>query len=162
MGNRGKDLETSVNRCNLQYRKDKTAIIEKVPTPIELTKMGMVMKQSTVDYKGVVSPSGKGIAFDAKETKSKTSFPLSNIHQHQLVFLDYWQSVGGISFFLIHFTSIHEDKAYVAPLDFVYNYYKKGYIEETGRKSIPFNEFKAEWLTPIEDYLCLVKKIFAL
>ena len=37
---------------------------------------------STLDYTGIYK--NKYIEFDAKETKSKTSFPLSNIHSHQL------------------------------------------------------------------------------
>lgn len=86
---RGKALESSINKCNLKYRKDKLAIIQNINTPVLLTKAGVVTKTSTVDYFGVCGPNGHAIAFDAKETKSKTSFPLKNIHDHQIVFLDY-------------------------------------------------------------------------
>ena len=37
---------------------------------------------STTDYNGVYN--GYYIDFEAKETKNKTSFPLNNIHAHQV------------------------------------------------------------------------------
>ena len=37
---------------------------------------------STTDYNGVYN--GYYIDFEAKETKNKTSFPLNNIHSHQV------------------------------------------------------------------------------
>ena len=152
MPSRGHDLESAVNRCNIDYRKSQVALIEKKPTPIEITKLGAVMKQSTVDYTGILAPMGRGVAFDAKETKSKTSFPLANVKQHQLIFLEYWQAMGGLAFFLIHFTSL-EDMAFMVPFDFVNDYYVKGYIECTGRKSIPYKDFDQEWLVPLDNYL---------
>ena len=153
MASRGHDLEAAVNRCNLHYRKSGIALIEKKPTPIELTKVGAVIKQSTVDYTGILAPNGRGIAFDAKETKNKTSFPLSNIKQHQMVFLDYWQRTGGLSFLLIHF-KLNDDEAFMVPFDFVNPLYEAAYITNTGRKSIPYPDFNREWLVPLDDYLC--------
>lgn len=152
MPSRGHGLEAAVNRCNLDYRKKKVALIEKKPTPIEITRQGLVMKQSTVDYTGIIAPTGRGIAFDAKETKSKTSFPLANVKQHQLVFLEYWQAMGGLAFFLVHFKSLH-DMAFMVPFNFVNDYYVRAYIDRTGRKSIPYKDFDHEWLVPLDDYL---------
>ena len=43
---------------------------------------GFFEKKSTLDYSGIYN--GKYVEFDAKETNSKTSFPLSNIHEHQI------------------------------------------------------------------------------
>ena len=37
---------------------------------------------STLDYNGVYK--GYYIEFDAKETRSKTSFTINNIHNHQI------------------------------------------------------------------------------
>ena len=37
---------------------------------------------STLDFNGIYQ--GKYIEFDAKETNNKTSFPLSNVHPHQI------------------------------------------------------------------------------
>ena len=41
---------------------------------------------STTDYNGIYK--GKYIDFEAKETKSKTSFSLNNIHPHQIKHLE--------------------------------------------------------------------------
>ena len=83
---RKNELEKRANKANLKYRKSKKAVIQKVRTPILYTRKGLIAQQSTVDYTGIIAPKGQGIAFDAKETKNKTSFPLKNIHQHQLNF----------------------------------------------------------------------------
>ena len=94
------------------------------------------MKQSTVDFIGCVM--GKAIAFDAKETTNKTSFPLANIKKHQLDFLDYWEAAGGIAFFLIHFVKVHEDSAFITPLSLIHKYWDN----PNGRKSIPISDFE--------------------
>ena len=142
------ELEKRANKANLSYRKTKKALIQKVPTPILYTKKGLIAQQSTVDYTGILAPDGKGIAFDAKETKNKTSFPLQNIHQHQLNFLDLFERIGGIAFFLIHFKSLYKNQAFKTPVSLVMRFW---YEEE--RKSIPLEEFKKEWLVDIDNYL---------
>lgn len=133
------ELEKTANKANLNYRKEKKALIQKVPTPILYTRKGLIAQQSTVDYTGILAPKGKGIAFDAKETKSKTSFPLANIHDHQLTFLELFEALGGVAFFLIHFKSVHPKKAFVTPLSLVQKYWG-GEV----RKSIPLEDFKDE------------------
>jgi len=102
---RGNELEKAAEAANRRYKVEKKALILKVPTPIVYTNKGMIAKQSTVDFVGIIS-GGTFIAFDAKETLSKTSFPLKNIHQHQLTCLDYVDELGGIAFFLIHFKTL--------------------------------------------------------
>ncbi|MBU5437614.1 Holliday junction resolvase RecU [Tissierella sp. MSJ-40] len=37
------------------------------------------------------------IAFDAKETKEETRFPLSNVQEHQIEFMKNWYKYGGIT-----------------------------------------------------------------
>jgi recombination protein U len=133
------ELEKRANKANLKYRKTKKALIQKVPTPILYTRKGLIAQQSTVDYTGILAPKGRGIAFDAKETKIKTSFPLANIHQHQLNFLELFEALGGVAFFLIHFKSIYDDKAFKTPVSLV-----KKYWDGDERKSIPFEDFKEE------------------
>lgn len=144
---------------------DKIAIINKVEVPILVTKTGLIPRQSTVDFTGIYSKSykevgvrpdfaqtvkvGRGIAFDAKETENKTSFPLKNIHQHQLTFLEYFSEVGGDAFLLIQFKKIHTDHAFVTPLDFV----KKFWYDTGSRRSLPYKEFDKAWLVSIDDYL---------
>ena len=138
-GGKGKKLERRVNLCNLEYRKKKLAVIQQINTPVLLTQKGVVAKTSTVDYLGVCGPDGKAISFDAKETKNKTSFPLQNIHAHQLLFLDYFKDCGGDAFFLIQFTTLYTDEAFVTPLSLVHKY-KDG----NERKSIPIADFKSK------------------
>lgn len=144
---KGMGLEKRANAANLTYRKKKTALIMKVPVPILYTRKGLVAQTSTVDYTGLVQ-GGRFIAFDAKECKSKTSFPLNNIKQHQLVYLQLVESLGGIAFLLIHFTELHKDRAYKTPLSLVEKYWRTGI-----RKSIPIADFNDDWLVPIDDYL---------
>lgn len=143
----GNQLEKRITRQNILYRKSDKALILKVEVPIILTSKGLVAKQSTVDYTGTLN-GGKSIAFDAKECKSKTSFPLSNIEGHQLAYLNFQQKLKGIAFFLIHFKTLHENEAFVTPLSLINKYYNKD-----GRKSIPIKDFNPDWLISIESYL---------
>ena len=115
------ELEKKANKTNLRYRKLKQALILKVPTPILYTRKGLVAQQSTVDYTGLMK-GGQFIAFDAKETQSKTSFPLANIHQHQLTYLELVEELGGQAFFLIHFKKLDKTQAYVTPIPLVSRY----------------------------------------
>jgi len=155
MGLKGSDLEKRANRQNILYRKDDRALILKIEVPIIITSKGLVAKQSTVDYTGTLK-GGKSIAFDAKETQSKTSFPLANIEDHQLAYLRFQQNLGGIAFFMIHFKKMYPDKVFITPISLI-----EKFIEEDIRKSIPFKEFKNEWLIDIENYLDKVDEMEA-
>ena len=106
--NRGKGLEKIINATNLKYRKKKLAVIYNLPLPVAITDKGPIPISSPTDYIGCISPNGRGVAFDAKETKSHTSFPLANIHDHQLNFLSYFEKCGGMAGFLIWFKEIDE------------------------------------------------------
>lgn len=156
MGLKGKDLEKRANRQNILYRKDFQALILKVEVPIIITSKGLVAKQSTVDYTGTLN-GGKSIAFDAKETRSKTSFPLANIEEHQLAYLSFQQKLGGIAFFMIHFKTVYPDQAFITPVSLI----KKYHNVDGMRKSIPLKEFKKKWLIKIENYLEKVKEMEA-
>lgn len=150
---KGMALEDRINKINLRYRKNNQALIVKKSTPMKVTGRGLVFAQSTVDYSGLYKNAAGisiPIAFDAKETKNKTSFPLANIEDHQILFLDFWARLGGDSFFLIHFTT--PDKVYKVPIDFVLDI-----IAANKRKSIPIEDLKNEWLVDIDDYLGLDK-----
>ena len=115
MGARGSELEKTAKKANIKYRKEKSALIEKVPTPIMITNDGLIPKPSTVDFVGLLD-GGQFLAFDAKQTKVKTRFDLKNIHAHQRAYLNYVESLEGIAFFLVHFTELFDDKAYIAPM----------------------------------------------
>lgn len=86
----GSTLEDLVNRTNEQYREKGLALIQKIPTPITPVRMDKENRhitlayfdqRSTVDYIGAVQ--GIPVCFDAKECSAQT-FPLANIHPHQV------------------------------------------------------------------------------
>ena len=104
--NRGMDLEKIINRTNEYYLETNRALIYKKPTPIGIIE-GNYKKitnayfkaPSTLDYNGLYK--GKYIEFEAKETKCKTSFPLKNIHEHQVTHLRKVIEHKGICFIVI-------------------------------------------------------------
>lgn len=110
-GLRGSTLEELINRTNDSYREHSLALIQKVPTPITPVRfdkeerhitMAYFEQKSTVDYIGVVQ--GIPVCFDAKECATE-SFPLANIHEHQISFMGDFEKQGGIAFLLIYFTA---------------------------------------------------------
>lgn len=100
MSLRGNELEKKAEKANLVSRQKKQSLILKVPTPMLITNKGLIPQQSTVDYVGILQ-GGLFIAYDAKETQSKTSIPLQNIKQHQLDYLNRVNDLGGLAFFMI-------------------------------------------------------------
>lgn len=169
--NRGMNLENDINISNQYYIDTKQAFIYKKPTPIKIIKVDypnkhnksgkIVIKEayfespSTTDYNGLYK--GKYIDFEAKETNNKTSFPLENIHKHQMNHLRNIIENGGIGFLIIRFLE-HNKTFLLFASDFF------DYVDNTNRKSIPYQYFleKAheikEKYTPRLDYLEIVKK----
>jgi len=147
---RGKELENRVNKTNLRYRLDKLAIIYNLPLPVKVTKDGVIPMTSPTDYMGTIGPKGKSVTFDAKETSCKTRFDLANIHDHQINYLYLSEVVGAKSGFLIWFKKMRADQAFFTPASFV-----KNFMETSKRSSIPYKDFKKEWLVEIDDYLNL-------
>ena len=151
--NRGMSLEEDINISNEYYRDAGIALIHKRPTPINIVKVdysrgaritdAYFEKQSTTDYNGVYK--GKYIDFEAKNTKSETSFPLNNISEHQIIHLKNVIKHGGIAFFIICFQLKNE--VYLLDASFVIEFYEKG-----GRKSIPYNIFKEKGVLIKQDY----------
>ena len=151
--NRGMSLEEDINLSNDYYRNNGIALINKRPTPINIVKVdyshgaritdAYFEKQSTTDYNGVYK--GRYIDFEAKNTKSSTSFPLSNIGEHQIVHLKNVLKHGGIAFFIICFQIKNE--IYLLDASFVIEFYEKG-----GRKSIPYSVFKEKGVLIKQDY----------
>lgn len=133
------ELEKRANKVHIDYRQDRKALILKVPTPIIPTSNGLIPKKSTVDYTGLLD-GGQYIAFDAKQTKVTTRFDLGNISGHQLEYLEFVRDMGGIVFFLIHFTELYDDKVYVTPIDVIQKYW----YDEEARQSVPIDDFKDE------------------
>lgn len=88
--------------------------------PILITNQGLIPQTSTVDFVGLIS-GGLFVAYDAKETKNKTSFPLKNIKAHQVDYLNVVQKLGGLSFFMIHFKELY-DEVFIAPMSLINRY----------------------------------------
>ena len=142
--NRGMNLEEDLNVTNEYYLNNDIANIHKKPTPIQVVDVSypsrekcMITKAfykvpSTTDYNGIYK--GKYIDFEAKETKSKTSFPLRNIHDHQIEHLKSITKHGGIGFLIISFTEYGE--CFLVMLDFVLKYV------DGPTKSIPYKDLK--------------------
>ena len=151
--NRGMSLEEDINLSNEYYRDNEIALIHKRPTPINIVKVdyskgaritdAYFEKQSTTDYNGVYK--GKYIDFEAKNTKSTTAFPLSNVSEHQIVHLKNVLKHGGIAFFIISFQMKNE--IYLLDAKFVIEFYEHG-----TRKSIPYEVFKKEGILIRQDY----------
>ncbi|WP_410902268.1 Holliday junction resolvase RecU [Priestia filamentosa] len=144
---RGQTLEEDINESNEYYLLRGMANIHKKPTPIQIVKVDYPARSaakikeayfktpSTTDYNGVYQ--GKYIDFEAKETKNKTSFPLSNIHEHQITHLKAVRKQKGIGFFIIRFTTL--DKTYILNSEYVFHFWDN---KEKERKSIPLTFFE--------------------
>lgn len=162
--NRGLNLEYLINITNEYYLDKDIAVIYKKPTPITVHKVdykknkvteGYYKTPSTLDYNGIYK--GKYLDFDAKETINKTSFPLSNIHPHQIKHIERIINHGGISFIILKMNL---------------NYYLlKGedllnFIQTNKRKSIPYEYIEKnckkikESITPALDYLKVIDELY--
>ena len=106
-GLRGSTLEDLINRTNENYLENGLALIQKIPTPITPIKidkekrhitLAYFEQKSTVDYIGVVQ--GIPVCFDAKECATDT-FPIANVHEHQIAFMEEIERQDGIAFLLI-------------------------------------------------------------
>lgn len=141
-GLRGSTLEDMINHSNEVYREKKLALIQKIPTPITPISIDKSSRhitlayfdqKSTVDYIGAVQ--GIPVCFDAKECAVKT-FPLQNVHEHQIRFMKEFEQQGGIAFIILHFTAL--DELYYIPFRDLEQFWKR--MEEGGRKSFTYDE----------------------
>ncbi|MEG0026371.1 MAG: Holliday junction resolvase RecU [Bacilli bacterium] len=166
--NRGMGLENDLNETNKFYLINNIANVHKKPTQVTIKKVDYHSKYdalikeayfktpSTTDYNGVYQ--GKYIDFEAKETKLKTAFPLSNIHEHQIKHLTNIVKHGGIGFIIVRFTTLNET--------YILTENKLVYFQENiPKKSIPLSFFKEhgylikDKYCPRVDYLAIIDKI---
>ena len=149
-GLRGSTLEDLVNRTNEQYRDKGLALVQKIPTPITPVRMDKENRhitlayfdqRSTVDYIGAVQ--GIPVCFDAKECNAET-FPLANIHPHQVRFMEDFEKQNGVAFFLIFFSQ--HNLFYYLPFRELMKFWKR--MEEGGRKSFRRDELDEEFYLP--------------
>ena len=165
-GNRGINLENSLNISNEYYLNKDIALIYKKPTPIGIVDVSYSYNKatitkayfkepSTLDYNGLYK--GKYIEFDAKETLKKTSFPLSNIHAHQTKHIRNVIKHGGIVFLIIKMNNIFY---LLTGEDYI------SYIDSNDRKSIEYDYIKEKahvikegYSLPL-DYLEIIDNIY--
>jgi recombination protein U len=143
--NRGKAFENGLLATNNGYLAKGWAFVEKVEPAIQIQQeippnkvIGFKKEKGFVDFFGCSH--GRALAFEAKKTNSRTSFPLKNIKDHQMEALRFWQDQGGIAFFLICFEKLEE--CYFVKYEQVEKWWigqKRG-----GRKSIPYQFFLLE------------------
>lgn len=167
--NRGMNLENALNETNDFYISNDIALIYKKPIPVTITKVDYPSRNkakiteayysvpSTTDYNGIYK--GKYIDFEAKVTKSTTSFPLSNIHPHQIKHLISVKNHGGISFIIVYFEKLNK----IYYLDTIH---LESFLNGIDRKSIPthyFDEYGIlieERINPRINYLSVIDSVY--
>ena len=146
-GLRGSTLEDMINMTNENYREKGLALIQKIPTPITPVKidqatrhitLAYLEKQSTVDYIGSVQ--GIPVCFDAKECATDT-FPMMNIHEHQVKFMEDFEKQGGISFIILFYS--HKNEIYYIPFSHIKSFYDRSITG--GRKSFQYQEIDKDY-----------------
>lgn len=151
-GLRGSTLEDMINRTNAHYREKKLALIQKVPTPITPIRIDKESRhitlayfdqKSTVDYIGAVQ--GYPVCFDAKECHTD-NFPLQNIHEHQVKFMEEFEAQGGIAFMLILYS--HRDELYYLTYKEMRRFWDRG--QQGGRKHFKYEELNPEYFLPVK------------
>lgn len=141
-GLRGSTLEEFINHTNERYDELGLALIQKIPTPITPVKidkenrhitLAYFEKVSTVDYIGSVQ--GIPVCFDAKECSADT-FPLNNIHEHQMEFMAKFEKQGGISFLILYYSA--RNMLYYMRFDEIRKFWERA--KQGGRKSFRMEE----------------------
>ena len=146
-GLRGSTLEDLINRSNEQYLEKGLALIQKIPTPItpitidketRHITLAYFDQKSTVDYIGAVQ--GIPVCFDAKEC-AVTTFPLQNVHEHQVRFMEQFEKQGGISFLIIFYTARNE--LFYLPYADMRRFWERA--KSGGRKSFRYEELNQDF-----------------
>ena len=143
-GLRGSTLEDFINQTNEMYRENALALIQKIPTPITPINIDQETRhitlayfdqKSTVDYIGAVQ--GIPVCFDAKECHVDT-FPLHNIHTHQMDFMQRFEEQEGVAFFLIYWQAF-----YYLTFDLAVTFWNRA--KSGGRKSFRIEELNDDF-----------------
>ena len=152
-GLRGSTLEEFINHTNERYLEQGLALIQKIPTPITPVKidkehrhitLAYFEQKSTVDYIGAVQ--GIPVCFDAKECNTDT-FPLQNIHEHQVTFMEAFEKQGGISFFIIYFSARNE--LYYMTFQEMKMFWERA--QKGGRKSFRYEELNSNFFMQLKN-----------
>lgn len=170
--NRGMTLEEDLNETNEYYRERQIAVIHKKPTPVQIVSVdypkrsAAVIKEayfkqaSTTDYNGVYK--GKYIDFEAKETRNHTSFPLQNIHEHQIKHMEAVLKQKGICFLILRFTN--SDEIFLLEAEKLLQFWNRK--KNGGRKSISRQEIETDGYKiplgyqPRIDYIKVIDQLY--
>ena len=169
--NRGMNFESMINQTNEFYLDNDIAVIYKKPIPIQIVSVDYRVRSaakiteayykhpSTTDYNGIYK--GYYIDFEAKETKSKTSFPIKNIHEHQVNHLKRVNEHGAISFIIVYFSIL--GRIFFLDSKYIVEFYNRS---KNGKKSIALEEFvefgkeiKEGYRKPV-DYLSIIDEYY--
>lgn len=162
-GLRGSTLEEFLNRTNEKYLEQGLALIQKIPTPITPVKidkehrhitLAYFDQRSTVDYIGAVQ--GIPVCFDAKECHTDT-FPLQNLHEHQVEFMRAFEKQDGIAFLIIYYSARNE--LYYMPFKEIDSFWNRA--KEGGRKSVRYEELNPKYFMTLKNG-CMVPYLDAL
>lgn len=152
-GLRGSTLEDFINRTNECYDEMGLALIQKIPTPITPVQIDKEHRHitlayfdqiSTVDYIGSVQ--GIPVCFDAKECSART-FPLQNVHQHQITFMEKFERQGGVAFLVIYYSG--ENVLYYMRFQEIKKFWDRAM--NGGRKSFRFEELTPEYFMELKN-----------
>lgn len=167
---RGMSLEEDINTSNNHYLIKDTAVVHKKPTPIQIVNVDYPARNkakiteayfrqaSTTDYQGVYR--SYALDFEAKETKNKTLFPLSSLHQHQIDHLRNVHRHGAIAFLVIRFNSFDETYLILAS-EFL------PYLDSEKSRSLPLSWIKKHgYLVPQSyqipcDYITVLNQVLS-
>ncbi len=165
-------LEEDINHSNTYYLSTGKAVIHKKPTPVQIVNVdypkrsAAVIKEayfkqaSTTDYNGVYK--GRYVDFEAKETKNKTAFPLSNFHQHQIEHMKQVHEHNGICFVLLRFSIT--DEVFLMDAAMLFSHWET--MKNGGRKSIKKEEIEKQGTLipytyqPRIDYIKIIDKMY--
>lgn len=151
-GLRGSELEELINLTNEKYREKKLALIQKIPTPIKPIQIDKATRhitlayfdqRSTVDYIGAVQ--GLPVCFDAKECVADT-FPLQNIHDHQVRFMGGFEKQRGVAFLIIYYSA--RNVLYYMRYQEVLTFWQRG--ASGGRKSFRYEELDPRFFMEVK------------
>lgn len=167
-GRRGMSFEAQILKANAYYLASGRAVIHKKPTPVQVVKVDYPKRAaatiteayfktpSTTDFNGVYK--GLYIDFEAKETMNKTTFPLANVHAHQVQHIIAVTQQKGVAFLLVKFAFF--DEVYLLKSDTLQQFWQE--YEKGIRKSIKREEFRAHGILipndtyPTIDYLKVI------
>lgn len=139
--NRGRALERLIEVSNAAYRRQGRAVVHKIPTAWLPLRDGRgrivsakVEQKAVVDFLGVLA-GGRAVAFDAKQNREATRFPLDGRWGHEVEFIRDVMAAGGIGFLIVE--QVARDRIYLVPGALLVQLWDEA--QRGGRRSIPLS-----------------------